>query len=140
MKKVFKIDLLLYLVGVMTVASGITFHIMGHNGYDHHSWVMCAIVHTVISSVFVWLVAMHLITHKGWIKGLKNRCCRKKSMITIILAIIAVVVAVTGFGLLAVSGANSHLGLLHYKLGIVFALLAVAHSVRRFRVLKKALK
>ncbi len=70
-------------------------------------------------------------------KGLRDETLRKKRQITILLAVLAFAVTATGIMLLGIMGANTHVGLLHYKLGIVFTLLLIGHSARRLRVLRR---
>lgn len=136
MKKVFVIDLALYPLGLMTAVTGFGFHIAGHDN-NHQIWELCAFVHILISAIFVYLVIQHLYTHKAWTKGLRDETLRKKRQITILLAVLAFAVTATGIMLLGIMGANTHVGLLHYKLGIVFTLLLIGHSVRRLHVLRR---
>lgn len=55
-----------------------------------------------------------------------------------LLAMFALCAAVTGLILLTIKGANTHIGLLHYILGLIFTFLAIGHSVKRFPILRKA--
>lgn len=137
MKKIFKIDTALYPLGLLTALTGFGFHIAGH-GNSHHVWELWAYAHTLIAIVFVVLLCQHLLTHKAWVRGLKEKALRKKRRVTMALAIVAIAVIVTGISLLFIWGANTHTGLLHYKLGIAFTLLTALHSVHRFSILRKA--
>ena len=141
MKKIFKIDAALYPLGLLTAVTGFGFHIAGH-GSSHHVWVLWAYAHTLIALIFVVMIVEHLCTPKGWVKGLKNQAARQKRSvkITCFLALLALAVILTGIVLLAIAGANTHVGLLHYKLGIAFAVFAIGHSARRFHILRKAIR
>lgn len=141
MKKIFKIDAALYPLGLLTAVTGFGFHIVGH-GSSHHVWVLWAYAHTLIALMFVVMIVEHLYTHKGWVKGLQNQAARQKRSvkITCFLALLALAVVLTGIALLAIVGANTHVGLLHYKLGIVFAIFALGHAAKRFHILRKAVK
>ena len=44
----------------------------------------------------------------------------------------------SGIALLAIWGVNTQVGLLHYKIGISFALLMLIHGVKRIRIIEKA--
>lgn len=134
MKKIFKIDLALYPSGLLTVLTGLGFHMAGH-GDSHRIWELWACVHILFSAAFLILIIQHLLTHQGWLKGLRNQVLRKKRRITIVLALFALAVTITGIALLFIVGPNTHVGLLHYRLGILFAIMAIAHSVRRFRII-----
>ncbi len=47
--------------------------------------------------------------------------------------------SVTGIVLLGVSGANSPLGLWHYKIGIITTVISVGHIIKRLPALRKSL-
>lgn len=141
MKKIFKIDAALYLLGVLTALSGFGFHIAGHGG-DMHQWAIWACIHSIIAIVFLVMIIQHLITHKGWIKALKKQEARQKRSvkITCFLGLLALVVAISGLTLFAIDGANSHIGVWHYKLGIIFTIFAIGHAAKRFHILRKAIR
>lgn len=136
MKRIFKIDCALYPLGILTAISGFGLHISGHRG-NHHTWEMWAIAHTIIAMAFLYLILCHCVTHKGWFKSLKQRAVRKKRRPTMVLSLTAVITAVSGLTLLAIMGANTPTGLLHYKLGILFSIFLIAHSTKRWMILTK---
>lgn len=141
MKKIFKIDAALYVLGVLTLITGFIFHIVGH-GNNFHVWVRCAYIHSIISISFVIMLIQHLATHAGWLKSLKNIKHRQKRSvkITCFLGLLTILVTVSGLSLLAIKGGNTPLGIWHYKLGIVFAIFVIGHAVKRFHILRKAIK
>ena len=93
---------------------------------------------------------MAIITNYGII-GLYFMCCPvfkgimknglgKKSKIIVVLSVVFLLVSVTGIILLGVNGANSVIGLLHYKIGIATIVLCVVHLLKRIHLLRKSLK
>lgn len=138
MKKIFKIDAALYPLGVLTIVTGFAFHVAGHVA-SHHVWVLWAWVHTLVSLGLVTLMVQHLVTHKAWVRGLADRLLRRKRRVTILLAVLALAVTLSGVVLLAVRGGGTHVGMLHYRLGILFAVLVTGHALKRLPVLRRAL-
>lgn len=82
----------------------------------------------------------HITTHWGWYKGVIRNGLGKNSKITVALSVVFFLVSVTGIILLGVNGANSYIGLLHYKIGIVTIVLCVGHILKRIPLLHKSLK
>lgn len=139
MNNIFKIDTALYPLGLLTLVTGFFYHVAGHVA-SHHVWVLWAWAHTLVSLALVTFIVLHLITHQGWVRGLANAALRRKRRGTMLLAVLAVAVTLTGLVLLAVRGGGTHAGLLHYRLGILFALFTLVHAVKRFPVLRRALR
>ena len=128
MKKVFVIDWILIVVFIVSAISGIGLHIAGH-GNSHEVWHNWAVVHVVSSVLFLVAIIFHVTTHWGWYKGIiKNG-----------MSIIFLLLSVTGIVLLGVSGANSPLGLWHYKIGIIMIIIAIGHIIKRLSALRKSL-
>ena len=161
MKRVFVIDWILIVVFIVSAISGIGLHIAGH-GNSHEVWHNWAVVHVLGSISFLVAIIFHVTTHWGWYKGIiKNGIGRKskvtavlsiiflllsikngigrKSKVTAVLSIIFLLLSVTGIVLLGVSGANSPLGLWHYKIGIITTVIAVGHIIKRLPVLYKSM-
>ncbi|MGN0222061.1 MAG: hypothetical protein ACI4BA_08085 [Prevotella sp.] len=137
MKKIFKIDCGLYPLGFCTILTGIGLHIAGH-GNCHHIWEIWAAVHTVTGVSFLVLLIYHIRTHWAWFKNLRQSKDRRKRFITTILSVVSILTVLSGIALLAVCGANTHLGLLHYKIGIGFAILILLHGAKRIHIIEKA--
>ena len=84
---------------------------------------------------------MHIQSHWAWYKGWFSKGLGNKSRVTALLSIIFVAISITGILLIAViDGANSGLGLWHYRLGIAMTIIGLGHFIKRFRILKKSLK
>ncbi len=139
MKKIFVTDWILVFVFVASAFSGIGLHWAGH-GNNHELWHNWAVFH--VSSSFLFLVAaiFHITTHKGWYKGLITKGIDRKRRITAILSVVFLLASITGIILLGVNGANSNIGLWHYKIGIATTILCGGHLLRRIPVLRQSLK
>ena len=139
MKKIFVIDWLLFLAGILCAASGIGMHLLGH-GNVHEIWHNWAVVH-VLSSLFMLITGiLHIQTHWNWYKGLFKGQTKNKSRVTMILSVVFTILVVTGLTLLFVEGANSEIGIWHWVLGLVMTAISAGHIIRRFHILRKSLK
>lgn len=139
MKKIFVIDWSLVFVFVLSAFSGIGLHIAGH-GINHELWHNWAVFHVLTSFLFFVISIFHITTHWGWYKGIIKNGLGKKSKITVVLSVVFFLVSVTGIILLGVDGANSYIGLLHYKIRIVTIVLCIGHLLKRISLLRKSLK
>ena len=139
MKKFFAIDWSLVFVFVLSAFSGIGLHVAGHSN-SHEIWHNWAVFHVLSSFLFFVVSIFHITTHWGWYKGIVKNGLGKKSKITIVLSVVFLLVSVTGFILLGINGANSYIGLLHYKIGIVTIFLCIGHILKRIPLLRKSLK
>ena len=139
MKKILVIDWILIIAFVLSACSGIELHIAGH-GNSHEVWHNWAVFHVLTSFLFFVAAIFHITTHWGWYKGIIKNGLGKKSKITVVLSVVFFLVSVTGIILLGVDGANSYIGLLHYKIGIVTIVLCIGHLLKRISLLRKSLK
>ena len=139
MKRVFVIDWILIVVFIVSAILGVGLHIAGH-GNSHEIWHNWAVVHVLGSILFLVAIIFHVTTHWGWYKGIIKNGIGRKSKVTALLSIVFLLLSVTGFVLFGVNGANSPLGLWHYKIGIVMTVIAVGHIIRRLPALLKSLK
>lgn len=138
MKKIFVIDWILIIVFILSAFSGIELHIAGH-GSNHELWHNWAVFHVLTSFLFFITVIFHITTHWGWYKGFIRNGIGKKSKITVVLSVVFLLVSVTGVILLGVNGANSDIGLWHYKIGIITTVLSVEHILKRTPLLRNSL-
>ena len=103
-------DLMLLLVFILSFYTGVELHIAGQ-GVDHESW-------------HIWA-----IFHKG------------KRKAVLLLSIVFLLAVVSGILLVCfVDGANSSLGLWHYRIGIFVSVLGVLHILKRKRGLYKGVR
>lgn len=138
MKRIFVIDWILIVVFIMSAISGFGLHIAGHEN-NHEVWHNWAVVHVVGSVLFLITIIFHVTTHWGWYKGIIKKGIGRKSKVTAVLSVIFLLLSVTGILLLGVNGANSSLGLWHYKIGIITTVIAVGHIIKRLPALRKSL-
>lgn len=139
MKRVFVIDWILIPLFLLASYTGIKLHIVGH-GNNHELWHNWAIFHVSSSFLFFITIIFHITTHWGWYKGAIKNGLGKKSRITVVLSVVFLLVLVTGIILCRSNGANSYIGLLHYKIGIVTIVLCIGHLLKRISLLRKSLK
>lgn len=137
LNKIQKTNLILIFFSLATIVSGFMLHIAGHSA-SHKVWEIWAVLHSIISISFLVLIVMHLKQHSGWIKTFakKMRIATPQGKMFIVLAILLSIVVISGLVLLGVISCNSHLGLWHYKVGIIFSLLAIIHVARRHKMIK----
>ena len=139
MKKIFVIDWWVTALFVIMAVSGFGMHISGTRS-PHEIWHNWAIVHTLSSIAFLIAGILHIQSHWTWYKGWLKNGLGKKSRVTAFLSIIFVLISITGVILLvAVDGANSGIGMWHYRIGIIMTIIGLAHFIKRFPILKKSL-
>ncbi len=138
MKKIFVINWTLILLFILSAFSRIGLHLAGHIG-NHSLWHNWAVFHVIASVLFLATTIFHIKTHWGWYKGIRKGI-GNRSKITAILSILFLLATVTGIILLGVDGANSSIGLFHYKIGIVTIIISALHILKRAGILHKSLK
>ena len=139
MKKIFIVDWLLLLVAGLSAYSGVKLHIAGHFS-THEVWHNWAIFHIITSVLFLIIGIIHIKNHWGWYKSLIAKGRGNKSRVTIYLSSIYIITIITGFVLLNISGANTNVGLWHYRIGIILTIISAGHIIKRIPILRKSLK
>ena len=136
-KIIFLTDMALIPVFALTAYTGIELHVAGH-GTDHQVWHDMAVFHSIAGFSFLILAAIHVKYHWAWYKALKSKGLKNKSKIVAALSALFLIVAASGI-LLAffIDGANTHVGLWHYKAGLVTGVLASLHIFKRWALLRK---
>ena len=86
--------------------------------------------HLVQPMLFTTLVMAHIKTHWAWYTSLFRNGLGRKSHVTVIVSILFMLVALTGCVLLGVEGANSGIGLWHYRIGLLSVALFGGHIQR----------
>lgn len=138
MKRIFVIDWILIVVFIVSAISGFGLHVAGH-GSSHEIWHNWAVFHVLGSILFLIVVIFHVATHLEWYKGIIKKGIGSKSKVTAILSVIFLLLSVTGLALLGINGANSLLGLWHYKIGVITIVVALGHVIKRLPVFRKSL-
>ena len=127
----FRIERLLPLAFIASAVTGIGLHIAGH-GTVHNVWHNWAVAHISASSLWLLSAAVHVKRHRFWYKALASRKITDKLWINIPLSLLFLIVAITGIILIThINGANSSVGLFHYKLGILLLLFSLIHVFYR---------
>ena len=90
------------------------------------------------SILFLIAAIFHVATHLEWYKGIIKKGIGRKSKVTAILSVIFLLLSVTGLALLGINGANSLLGLWHYKIGVITIVVALGHVISDFLFSKVA--
>lgn len=127
----FRIEQLLPVVFLASAVTGIGLHAAGH-GTDHEIWHNWSIAHITASLLWLLAVAAHIKRHKSWYKSLLSKGMSRKRLITFFLSVLFLMAFSTGVLLIAcVTGANTPLGLWHYKLGLVLIVLSLIHIFHR---------
>ena len=138
MKKIFVIDWALVLLFGCMFLSGFRVHAAGH--FDTHAvWEIWVLSHIFISVLFGLCGVLHIKTHWGWYKSWINKGLGKKSRVTVYLTFIFVIVSVSGLALFFINGVNTHMGLWHYRLGIVMTAIGIGHFIKRYSILRKSI-
>ena len=138
MKRIFVIDWILIVVFIVSAISGFGLHVAGH-GSSHEIWHNWAVFHVLGIILFLIVVIFHVATHLEWYKGIIKKGIGSKSKVTAILSVIFLLLSVTGLALLGINGANSLLGLWHYKIGVITIVIALGHVIKRLPVFRKSL-
>lgn len=138
MKRIFVIDWILIVVFIVSAISGFGLYVAGH-GSSHEIWHNWAVFHVLGSILFLIAAILHVATHLEWYKGIIKKGIGRKSKVTAILSVIFLLLSVTGLALLGINGANSLLGLWHYKIGVITIVVALGHVIKRLPVFRKSL-
>lgn len=139
MKKIFVIDWCMLLSFIATLITGLGMHIAGHSA-EHWLWEVWATLHSLMGLSCIIAGIMHIKTHLAWYKGWLKSGLGNKSRVTVILSAIYSIALISGIALLFIEGANTHMGLLHYKIGIGLAIIGLGHFAKRLPILRKSLK
>lgn len=132
MKALSWISLVLFALSLVT---GVMIHIAGH-GFSHEVWHNLSVAHVIINAMFLVTYITHIVRHLKWYKLLfkKNK---KLSKVTLLLSVFSLVTVLTGIGLLLFGkGQGTHLGLIHYIVGLIFGFFCIWHLFMRFKPLK----
>lgn len=136
MKRIFVIDWIMIAAFVPAVCSGVGLHVAGH-GADHEAWHDRAVFHVAAGAAFFVAAVFHVVTHRGWYKGILRSGMGSKSRVTALLSVMFAAVVLTGIALLGINGAGSAVGWCHYATGIVASALSVGHLLKRIPLLRR---
>ena len=138
-KTLFITDIVVLITFLLTSASGFLYHLAGHQD-SHEYWHNCAIFHIVSTLALIISVSIHVYGHWNWYKSLFQKGLGNKSRVTVFLSLLILATIITGnLVLLRHQGPNSHFGLWHYIIGILFTVIAIGHFLKRFKILRTGL-
>lgn len=139
MKPLFKTDIALVILGSASLLSGVACHFAGHF-YSQNTWQYVSLAHGIINIALLSAIAIHVKQHWGWFKGLiKKPSFTKKIAFFITLSFIAV--TLSGIVVLLFSNTpNTHAGLVHFFIGLIFSLLVIVHVINRWKVFAKGIE
>ena len=134
-KALFITDMAVLLTFLPASISGFLLHASGHNG-DHEVWHNWAVTHIFSTLAFTISVGVHIYSHWNWYKTLFQKRLGNKSRVTIFLSSLMLATIITGnIVLFRHQGPNSHFGLWHYIIGILFTVIAIGHVLKRLKIL-----
>ena len=134
-KALFITDIVVLLTFLPASISGFILHAAGHNGI-HETWHNWAVVHIFSTLVFSMTIGLHVYGHWNWYKTLFQKGLGNKSRVTVFLSFLMLATIITGnIVLFRHQGPNSHFGLWHYIIGILFTVIAIGHVLKRLKIL-----
>ena len=134
-KALFITDVAVLLTFLPASISGFLLHASGHNSV-HEVWHNWAVIHIFSTLVFTIAVGVHIYGHLNWYKSLFQKELGNKSRVTIFLSLLMLATIITGnIVLFRHQGPNSHFGLWHYIIGILFTVIAIGHVLKRLKIL-----
>lgn len=123
-------NLALLFTTVVILASSIQLEATGSRGL---LWVW---LHVVVGCGFFANIGWHLYLHFGWKEWLR-RLSKQKSRLTRWLSLFALLTILSAIATLihwiSHNYLHSQLGAVHGKLGFIFLILAIVHTVKRFK-------
>lgn len=123
----FRIERLLPMTFIASAVTGIGLHMSSHGTW--HNW---EVAHIISSLLWLLSVTTHMVRHRHWYKKVLSKDFVSNRWITSFLTILFLIVAVTGIILiLCIEGANSPIGLWHYKLGMLLLVFSMIHIFHR---------
>ena len=136
--RIFKVDASLVPAFIGTAATGIGLHLAGHDG-SHEAWHAWAVAHVLFSLVFTALIWNHVKQHLGWYKNLRRPSKRLRAVTTALSLVMLAEVMTGAVLLLCVDGEGSRWGHVHWAGGVILAILATGHILKRLKTLLRGL-
>ena len=133
------IDLMMVILFAITLFTGIKLHMAGHSA-SHEVWECWAIAHSIVAVFMTAAIGAHVWQHWSWYKALTRRVANKKAarrrwMVLALTATMTFIIA-SGIVLLAfIYTTDSHLGLIHYMVGLLAFVLIALHLSKRYKFL-----
>ena len=136
MKTLSWISLVLF---VLSLVTGVLVHVAGHV-WSHQVWHNLSVVHIIFNVFFLGTYITHIVRHRKWYPLVVKKF-DKISNVTLLLNITSLITIFTGVALLLFAdGQGTHLGLVHYIIGVTFGVFCIWHVFMRFKPFKKKRK
>lgn len=132
-------DLILVPVFILSLYTGVKLHLESHHGLVTEHFQQWIGAHILVTLLFLILILLHVWSHWGWYRALKDGCKGKKKIV-LLLSLIFLLVTLTGICLFFFHASQIHLGLLHYRFGIALGILAFLHILKRRKLLFRCRK
>lgn len=127
------VDILAIVCTLAVIITGFVLHKEVHHIYVYND-VITWTVHEVAGILLMLLIAIHGVQHSPWFKNYMKIPGNRKRVSTIFLAVAALML-ITGIILMA--GSRSEiLSHIHYAGGILFALIAIGHVAKRWKIFR----
>ena len=127
-------DLIAMVACVVAIVTGLMLHNEVHHQHIFNGGSLRT-VHEISGLLLLLAVVCHCVQHKFWFKNYGRIPAAKKRVTTIFLTI-AAIEFVTGLCLMFASRTEEISGL-HLAAGILFLLLAIGHTAKRWRIFRK---
>jgi len=132
-------DIVLLIVAVLVLVSSIQMEASAGESFMGVPFVAYMVIHVVLALTMMLLVGYHLYLHFGWKKWI-NKLHKTPKRATRVLSVFALLTLLTGAAALIVLSVNMQhtpLGGIHGKMGFIMIVVALGHTIKRFKFLKK---
>ena len=135
-KWLYRTDITLRCLFLLTLLSGLSMHAVGHGMWlqGNRLWTAVHLLCTWSFLVFCW---KKIKAHWGWYRNL-GKGFGRHSKVTCFLSVMYLLTVVSGIMLLTLKGTgNTHWGICHFQTGLFFEVLGVWHLCSWLRQLRK---
>jgi len=132
-------DIALLIVAILVLASSIQMEASKGEDFAGIPFVGYMIVHVVLAIAMFALVIYHLYLHFGWKEWIAKlrKTPKRATRILSVVTLIALLTGVAAFIVLMVNMRHTSLGGVHGKFGFLMIVIALGHTIKRIRFLKK---
>ena len=128
-------ELLLIPAFIATAITGVGFYFAGFDT-PHEVWEQWATAHTISGELMAVFAILHVYQHWAWYKSLFAHGIGKKSLVTLRITLVFLILFITGLLLIIViNGPNSWMGICHFWIGLALILLSLWHIIVRWKAL-----
>ena len=133
-------SLLLIPAFIATAITGVGFYCAGFDT-PHEVWEQWATAHNVSGVLMAILAILHIYQHWRWYKSFFTHGVGRKSLVTLLLSVVFLLLFITGLVLIIViDGPNSWVGTFHFWIGLALIVFSFWHIITRWKALVKMWK